>query len=89
MSRKILVEDRVLMVEDTFGMFMVLGAGVILGILSLTIESIVRYYKKKHMVQDDSNEEHYWKQSCTFDSWMIQEDLYSSRIKRLPSRGSI
>nr|AQN78512.1 ionotropic receptor 6 [Meteorus pulchricornis] len=45
--RKVVIEDRKLALDDTQGMFLVLGAGVLIAALALTIECCVKVYKEK------------------------------------------
>ncbi|KAL7301884.1 hypothetical protein TKK_0005486 [Trichogramma kaykai] len=86
MSRKIVVEDRVLMVEDTQGMFMVLLAGVLAGLLSLGIEAITVRLKKRGRVQavaTPSPEPSSLADSC------LAHDEYYARLRSRFSRSSI
>ncbi|KAG8034794.1 hypothetical protein G9C98_007870 [Cotesia typhae] len=50
--RKVIIEERPLALDDTEGMFLVLGAGILIASLVLGIECCLKRLKKKHTVAD-------------------------------------
>ncbi|XP_057329034.1 ionotropic receptor 21a [Microplitis mediator] len=50
--RKVIIEERQLALDDTQGMFLVLGAGILIASLVLLIECCVNGFKKKDTVAD-------------------------------------
>ena len=88
MSRKISVEDRTLTVEDTEGMFLILGSGVLMALLALSLESIYNCIERKKLSEDNESEMDTtpWPEGC--DSWVTRELAFPG-IKQRPMRGSV
>lgn len=91
MSKKIIVEDRILMVEDTHGMFMLLGLGFLMGLTSLTFESAARLAKRRKIEpidEDMASDDYYWSNNTQVDTCVVQGNV-PLQLRHRPGRGSV
>ncbi|XP_016844519.1 ionotropic receptor 21a isoform X1 [Nasonia vitripennis] len=90
-SKKIKVEDRELTVEDTQGMFLILGSGFLMAMLALALESLYSYFKKRNIKKDSVSEMEgtdWMTESQVMGSWIYGKDAFPGMRQR-PARGSV
>ncbi|KAJ8683603.1 hypothetical protein QAD02_019395 [Eretmocerus hayati] len=85
-SKKVMIEDRVLTVEDTLGMFMLLGIGFGMAIVALAGEKMSGFLKKRKEVHDDDavDDDLYWVNESRVDSWIVSGRIDAAGIRRRP-----
>ncbi|XP_011501708.1 PREDICTED: glutamate receptor ionotropic, kainate 5 [Ceratosolen solmsi marchali] len=85
-SRKIQVNDRILTVEDTQGMFLILAIGLSLAVFVITIESSINFIKKCGKNDEDKRTDGFLTSINQIDSSTLRKNS-SSEIKWRPIRG--
>ena len=89
MSRRVKIEDRVLTVEDTQGMFLILGIGFFLGFVALSSEVAIGLIRRWKMNQHKENTGRInYEQQSHLDSWVIHQD-HQEPVRYRLCRGSI
>lgn len=86
------MEDRILTVEDTQGMFLILGSGFLMAMLSLALESLNNYFRKRNIKKDSVNDmgstDWVIESQVVIDSWVHRRDDFPG-IRQRPARGSV
>jgi hypothetical protein len=77
MSLKIQVEDRTLTVEDTQGMFLILGTGFLTALLALTLELLTKFLKNRKTIDANESTDISLTPISRIDDWIIRKNSVS------------
>lgn len=87
-SKKVVIEDRVLTVEDTLGMLMLLGLGFGLGFVALSSEIARNFWLARNKKLEQSSDTYWRRTSSLVDSWIIRENNFVD-VRHRSTRGSV